>query len=73
MELFQHNRTAYDNALAMMVQTGKAAIIHPTGTGKSFIAFQLALATRRNGSAGCLPVSISSIPSWKTWQMPTVA
>lgn len=43
MELFQHNRTAYDNALAMMAQTGKAAIIHPTGTGKSFIAFQLAL------------------------------
>lgn len=43
MELFQHNRTAYDNAFAMMAQTGKAAIIHPTGTGKSFIAFQLAL------------------------------
>lgn len=43
MELFQHNRTAYDNALAMMRRTGKAAIIHPTGTGKSFIAFRLAL------------------------------
>ena len=43
MELFQHNRAAYDNALAMMAQTGKAAIIHPTGTGKSFIGFQLAL------------------------------
>lgn len=25
----------------MLAQTGKAAIIHPTGTGKSFIAFQL--------------------------------
>lgn len=43
MELYQHNRTAYGNALTMMAQTGKAAIIHPTGTGKSFIAFQLAL------------------------------
>ena len=43
VELFQHNRTAYDNALAMMAQTGKAAIIHPTGTGKSFVAFRLAL------------------------------
>lgn len=43
MELFQHNKTAYEHAFAMMSQTGKAAIIHPTGTGKSFIAFQLAL------------------------------
>ena len=43
LELFQHNRTAYENALTMMSQTGKAAIIHPTGTGKSFIAFRLAL------------------------------
>lgn len=43
MELFQHNRTAYDNALDMTTQSGKVAIIHPTGTGKSFIAFQLAL------------------------------
>ena len=43
MKLFQHNQVAYENALAMMQSTGKAAIIHPTGTGKSFIAFQLAL------------------------------
>ncbi|MCX4286880.1 MAG: helicase, partial [Clostridia bacterium] len=25
----------------MLAETGKAAIIHPTGTGKSFIAFKL--------------------------------
>ena len=25
----------------MLSDTGKAAIIHPTGTGKSFIGFQL--------------------------------
>lgn len=43
MELFAHNRTAYDHAIAMMRRTGKAAVIHPTGTGKSFIAFALAL------------------------------
>ena len=39
--LFEHNQAAYDSALAMLAQTGKAAVIHPTGTGKSFIAFKL--------------------------------
>ncbi|MCD7885009.1 MAG: Helicase associated domain protein [Lachnospiraceae bacterium] len=39
--LFDHNQTAYDAAVEMMQQTGKAAVIHPTGTGKSFIAFRL--------------------------------
>lgn len=43
LKLFQHNQIAYENALTMMRETGKAAIIHPTGTGKSFIAFRLAL------------------------------
>lgn len=41
--LFEHNRAAYESAVNMMKRTGKAAVIHPTGTGKSFIAFQLAL------------------------------
>ena len=41
IELFKHNQTAYDAAVAMLLSTGKAAIIHPTGTGKSFIAFKL--------------------------------
>jgi len=41
-ELYEHNRTAYDAAAEMMNHVGKAAIIHPTGTGKSFIGFQLA-------------------------------
>lgn len=40
--LYEHNQTAYEAALTMMEQSGKAAIIHPTGTGKSFIAFKLA-------------------------------
>ena len=41
MELFAHNQAAYEAAEAMLKKTGKAAIIHPTGTGKSFIAFRL--------------------------------
>lgn len=39
--LFEHNRTAYEASLALMEKAGKAAVIHPTGTGKSFIAFCL--------------------------------
>lgn len=41
IELFEHNQTAYHAALAMMKTTGRAAIVHPTGTGKSFIGFKL--------------------------------
>lgn len=41
MKLFQHNSDAYNSALEMLEDTGKAAIIHPTGTGKSFIGFKL--------------------------------
>lgn len=39
--LFEHNKTAYQAALTMLKTNGKAAIIHPTGTGKSFIGFKL--------------------------------
>ena len=41
ISLFSHNETAYNAAEEMLVETGKAAIIHPTGTGKSFIGFKL--------------------------------
>ena len=41
IELFEHNQTAYHAALGMMRTAGKAAVIHPTGTGKSFIGFKL--------------------------------
>lgn len=54
--LFEHNQKAYKAAVSMMEETGKAAVIHPTGTGKSFIGFQLC--TDRRGSAGCLPRNI---------------
>ena len=42
LELFAHNKQAYEAALLLMEENGKAAVIHPTGTGKSFIAFKLA-------------------------------
>ena len=41
IELFKHNQDAYLAAVQMLQETGKAAVIHPTGTGKSFIAFKL--------------------------------
>ncbi|MGM9625246.1 MAG: Helicase associated domain protein, partial [Eubacteriales bacterium] len=41
ISLFSHNEAAYEAAEEMLSETGKAAIIHPTGTGKSFIGFRL--------------------------------
>lgn len=41
LQLFPHNEKAYLAAEHLMEEEGKAAIIHPTGTGKSFIAFRL--------------------------------
>ncbi len=41
IDLFEHNQTAYESALRLLHDTGKAAIVHPTGTGKSFIGFKL--------------------------------
>ncbi len=41
LRLFEHNEKAYHAAVWMMEQYGKAAIVHPTGTGKSYIAFKL--------------------------------
>ena len=41
LQLFEHNAKAYQATVKMMQQYGKAAIVHPTGTGKSYIAFKL--------------------------------
>ena len=41
ISLFAHNQDAYNAAIQMLHASGKAAVIHPTGTGKSFIAFKL--------------------------------
>lgn len=40
ISLFEHNQIAYQAAVEMLEETGKAAVIHPTGTGKSFIGFK---------------------------------
>ena len=37
ISLFQYNEEACCAALALLSETGKAAVIHPTGTGKTFI------------------------------------
>ncbi len=41
IDLFPHNQIAYESVVAMLSDTARAAIIHPTGTGKSFIGFKL--------------------------------
>ena len=41
VSLYEHNENAYNSAVQMLKNYGKAAIIHPTGTGKSFIGFKL--------------------------------
>lgn len=41
IKLYSHNQKAYDLAVNMLKDSKKAAIVHPTGTGKSFIAFKL--------------------------------
>ena len=43
LRLFGHNEKAYHAAARMMEQYGKAAIVHPTGTGKSYIASKMTL------------------------------
>ncbi|MBQ9686699.1 MAG: Helicase associated domain protein [Oscillospiraceae bacterium] len=41
ISLYPHNAEAYASALELLAETRKATIIHPTGTGKSFIGFKL--------------------------------
>lgn len=41
IQLYGHNMEAYRSAMTMLLSEGKAAVIHPTGTGKSFIGFKL--------------------------------
>ena len=41
LQLYEHNSKAYDAVVDMLSSHGKAAVIHPTGTGKSYIAFKL--------------------------------
>ncbi len=41
IRLFEHNMQAYESAVSLLSEQGRAAVIHPTGTGKSFIGFKL--------------------------------
>lgn len=41
LRLYKHNEAAYQAVKTLLKQTGRAAVIHPTGTGKSYIAFKL--------------------------------
>ena len=41
LKLFAHNEKAYSAMVSVMEKYGKAAIVSPTGTGKSYIAFKL--------------------------------
>lgn len=41
--LFEHNEKAYKSAIRMREPYGKAAIAHPTGTEKSYIASKMTL------------------------------
>lgn len=41
IQLYDHNQKAYDAVASMLAETNKVAVVHPTGTGKSFIAFKL--------------------------------
>ncbi len=41
IDLYEHNGEAYKSAISMLDNCKKAAIVHPTGTGKSFIGFKL--------------------------------
>ncbi len=41
IELYEHNEKAYRVVRKMLDEKGLAAVVHPTGTGKSFIAFKL--------------------------------
>ncbi len=41
LKLYPHQEQAYQAVCRMLEQKGRAAIIHPTGTGKSYLAFKL--------------------------------
>lgn len=41
VQLYPHNQKAYTAASSLLAKSGRAAVIHPTGTGKSYIAFKL--------------------------------
>ena len=68
IQLFSHNQIAYNSALEMLASCGKAAIIHPTGTGKSFIGFKLCEEKREETICWLSPseyIFRTQIENWK--------
>ena len=43
IDLYPHNRDAYEKLCSMLSSSNKACIVHPTGTGKSFIGMEYVL------------------------------
>ena len=41
MELLPHNKTAYEAVVEHLKHSNRTCVVHPTGTGKSYIALQL--------------------------------
>ena len=41
MDLLPHNQKAYENVVAHLEKSDRTCVVHPTGTGKSYIALQL--------------------------------
>ena len=68
IELFEHNKTAYDSAVSMLSDTGKAAIIHPTGTGNPLSVSNCARIIPTKPFAGFPRLNISSKHNLRTWQ-----
>ena len=64
IHLFKHNQEAYNSVTAMLEREKMAAVIHPTGTGKSLIAFKRNIHQRN--FYGFRQVNISIRHSWRT-------
>lgn len=43
MNLYPHNQEAYESMCRLLDDTGKACVVHPTGTGKAFIGYKYVL------------------------------
>lgn len=46
IQLFEHNKKAYENVVAKLDENNRTCVIHPTGSGKSFIALKWLLDNR---------------------------
>ena len=66
IHLYKHNEDAYRAVETMLEEKQMAAVIHPTGTGKSMIAFKLVEHIRTITFYGYRQVSTSTGHSLRT-------